>query len=41
MDEHPLGEEDTAHLQGTESPPPAPPPPPQPPQDATSDSKFK
>jgi hypothetical protein len=43
MDEQPLGEEETAQLQGSESPPPPPPPPPPLPgkEDATSDSKFK
>jgi hypothetical protein len=43
MDEQPLGEEESAQLQGTESPPPPLPPPLPPPgkEDATSDSKFK
>lgn len=41
MDEQPLGEEETARLQGTESPPPPPPPQPGKEDVGTSDSKFK
>lgn len=43
MEEQPVGDEDNAQLQGTETPP-SPPPPPLPPpgkEDAASDSKFK
>ncbi|KDQ95466.1 Spermatogenesis-associated protein 13 [Zootermopsis nevadensis] len=41
MDEQPLGEEETARLQGTESPPPPPPPQPGKEDVGASDSKFK